>query len=177
MGEALSRLLQAVRLERDAFVWMDFNDRATADALIFVVVTRLLILLGLGWSFFGLATSLGGIEILISSLLNALIFWLAYSGITFAITKFLLGGGGTFAVFLRITGFAYPTLLVLVFTAQLGDLPSWAALTLGFVWFIAVVTRGVTYEGDLPTQKALLAAIGGYVGWVVISSILGRGGI
>lgn len=176
MKEALTRLLQAIRLERDAFVWMDFNDRATADALIFVAVTRILILLGLGWSFFGLATTLSGIEILISSILNALIFWLAYSGIAFAITKFLLGGSGTYAMFLRITGFAYPTLLVLIFTAQLG-LPTWAALALGFLWFIAIVTRGITYEGDLPTERAVLAAIGGYVGWVVISSILGRGGI
>lgn len=176
MKEALTRLVQAVRLERDAFVWMDFNDRATADALIFVAVTRLLILVGLGWSFFGLTTSLSGIEVLVSSILNALIFWLAYSGIAYAITKFLLNGSGNFAMFLRITGFAYPTLLVLIFTAQLG-LPSWAALILGFVWFIAIVTRGIVYEGDLPNEKAVLAAIGGYVGWVIISSILGRGGI
>ena len=176
MGEALSRLLQAVKLERDAFVWMDFNDRATGDALVFVAVTRFLILLGSGWTILGLTTRIGGVEILITSILNALIFWLAYSGITFAITRFLLGGSGNFAVFLRMTGFAYPTLLVLIFTAQL-DLPTYAALTLGFIWFIAVVTRGVTYEGDLDTPKALLAAVGGFVGWVVISSILGRGAI
>ncbi|NND03705.1 MAG: hypothetical protein HKN91_13060, partial [Acidimicrobiia bacterium] len=147
-----------------------------ADSLIFVAVTRLLILLGSGWSILGLTTRLGGLEILINSVLNALIFWLAYSGITFAITKFLLGGGGNFAMFLRITGFAYPTLLVLIFTAQL-DLPVYAALSLGFIWFIAVVSRGVTYEGDIETPKAVLAAVGGYVGWVVISSILGRGAI
>ena len=176
MGEALSRLLQAVRLQRDAFVWMDFNDRATGDALIFVAVTRFLILLGLGWSLFGLTTTLSGVEILVSSMLNAMIFWLAYSGIVFAITKFLLGGSGNFAVFLRITGFAYPTLLLLIFTAQIG-LPTYLELLIGFGWFFAVVTRGVTYEGDLPTDRAVLAAIGGYVGWVVISSILGRGGI
>ena len=176
MGEALSRLLQAVRLDRDAFVWMDFNDRATADGLIFVAVTRFLILLGSGWTILGLVSTLGTIEIFVTSILNALIFWLAYSGITFAITKFLLGGSGSFAVFLRITGFAYPTLLLLIFTAQL-DLPVYAALTIGFAWFIAIVTRGVTYEGDLPVPKALMAAVGGYVGWVVISSILGRGAI
>ena len=89
MGEALSQLLRAVRLERDAFVWMDFNDRATGDALIFVAVTRLLIMLGLGGSLFGLTTSLSGFEVLIASILNALVFWLAYSGISYAITKFL----------------------------------------------------------------------------------------
>ncbi len=53
MAEALKALLKAMRLDRDAFVWMDFNDRATGDALVLVVVTRFLILLGLGWSLLG----------------------------------------------------------------------------------------------------------------------------
>ena len=34
MGVVFSRLLQTVKLQRDAFVWMDFNDRATGDAAI-----------------------------------------------------------------------------------------------------------------------------------------------
>lgn len=174
MGEALNRLLQAVRLDREAFVWMDFNDRATADGLIFVVVTRFLILLGGGWTILGLTTSTSGLRLLILSILNALIFWLAYSGLTYAITKFLLDGSGQFAVFLRMAGFAYPTLLLTVFTARLGLTPI-AALVLGSVWFIAVVTRGVTYESDLPPQRAVLAAAGGLIGWIILSTILSRG--
>lgn len=153
---------------------MDFNDRATADALIFVVATRFLILLGGGWSVLGLTTSTSGLRLLILSMLNALIFWLAYSGLTYAITKFLLDGAGQFAVFLRMSGFAYPTLLLTIFTARLGITPI-AALVLGSVWFIAVVTRGVIYEGDLPMQRAVLAAGGGLVGWIILSAILGRG--
>ncbi len=174
MGEALNRLLQAVRLDREAFVWMDFNDRATADGLIFVVATRFLILLGGGWTILGLTTSVTGVSLLIQSILNALIFWLAYSAITYAITKFLLDGSGQFAVFLRMSGFAYPTLLLTIFTARLGLAPI-AALVLGSAWFIAVVTRGVTYEGDLPVQRAVLAAAGGLIGWIIISSIFSRG--
>lgn len=176
MGEAMSRLLQAVRLERDAFVWMDFNDRATADALIFVMVTRILILIGLGGRVLGLLPTLGFAEVLITSVLNALIFWLAFAGISFAAAKFLLGGTGTYAVFLRITGFAYPTLLLTIFTAQL-ELAPLVALTLGSVWFLAVVARGVQYESDLPIEKAALAALAGFVGWIIISSIFGRGAI
>ena len=174
MGESLRRLLQAVRLERDAFVWMDFNDRATADGLIFVVVTRILILLGEGWSILGLTTNLNGIEVLIQSILNSLIFWLGYSAVTFAISKFLLDGTGQFAVYLRMAGFAYPTLLLIIFTRLLGLAPM-AELVLGSVWFLAIVTRGVVYEGDLPTQRAVLAAAGGLVGWIIISTIFGRG--
>ena len=174
MGEALRRLLQAVRLDREAFVWMDFNDRATADGLILVAVTRILILLGSGWSILGLTSSISGIEILVTGILNALIFWLAYSGITFAISRFLLQGEGQYAFYLRVAGFAYPTLVLTVFTRQL-DLAPTVELVLGSLWFLAVVTRGVTYGADLPTERAALAAAGGLIGWIIISSILGRG--
>ena len=46
MGEVLHRLLQAIRFDRDAYVWMDFNDRATGDGLILVAVTQLLLIVG-----------------------------------------------------------------------------------------------------------------------------------
>jgi hypothetical protein len=166
--------LQAVRLDREAFVWMNFNDRATADGLIFVVVTRFLILLGEGWTILGLTINLNGLDLLIQSALNALIFWLAYSAITYAISRFLLDGSGQYAVFLRIAGFAYPTLLLTIFTRQLGLAPI-VALVLGSAWFVAVVTRGVTYEADLPPQRAILAGAGGLIGWIIISSIFSRG--
>jgi len=174
MREALNRLFQAVRLDREAFVWMDLNDRATADGLIFVAVTRVLILLGSGWRILGLTTTISGLEVLVTAILNALVFWLAYSAIVFAVTKFLLDGSGQYAVYLRMSGFAYPTLLLLVFTRQLGISPV-AALVLGSIWFLAVVTRGVTYEGDLPTERAALAAAAGLIGWIIISLIFNRG--
>ncbi len=116
MNEPMRRLLQAVRFERDAFVWMDFNDRATGDALIFVIVTRLLILLASGWSILGLATSVGGIETMVQAAINVAVFWLVYSGLVYATARFLLGGGGAYATTLRITGFAYPTLLLTIAT-------------------------------------------------------------
>ncbi len=174
MGEALRRLLQAVRLDREAFVWMSINDRATGDALIFVAITRVLILLGSGWRILGLTTTIGGLETLVTGILNALIFWLAYAGISFAVAKFLLGGEGHYAVFLRITGFAYPTLVLIIFTRQLGFAPL-VNLILGSLWFLAVVARGITYEGDLPIERAALAAAGGLIGWIIIASIFGRG--
>jgi len=175
MAEAFNRLLQAVRLQRDAFVWMDFNDRATADGLMFVVGTRILLLLGFGGSILGLATSgLGGLEVLFYSMVNAIVFWLAYAGLTYAVARFLLQAGGTYAIYLRMTGFAYPTLLLLIVTARLG-LPSYAAFLVGSVWFLAVVTRGITYESDLPTERAAIAAGGGLIAWMIVASIIGRG--
>jgi len=174
MGEALSRLLQAIRFQRDAFVWMDFNDRATGDAMLFVGVTRVLILLGAGWSILGLTTSTSGIELLITALINAVIFWLAYSGLAYATVRFLFQKGGSYPVYLRMTGFAYPTLLLVIFTGRLG-LADTAGLTLGAIWFMAIVARGITYESDLPTARAAIAAVLAFIGWIVVESILGNG--
>lgn len=174
MGEALSRLLQAIRFERDAFVWMDFNDRATGDAMLFVGVTRVLILLGAGGTILGLTTSTRGIEILFRALINAVIFWLAYAGLAYATVRFLFQKGGSYPVYLRMTGFAYPTLLLVIFTGRLG-LAATAEFTLGSVWFLAIVTRGITYESDLPTDRAAIAAVLAFVGWIVLTAIMKRG--
>ncbi|MBT8213007.1 MAG: hypothetical protein KJN71_07660, partial [Acidimicrobiia bacterium] len=47
-GMILRRLVQALRFDRDAFVWMDFEDRASGDAFMLVVITRVLIQIGIG---------------------------------------------------------------------------------------------------------------------------------
>ncbi len=173
MKQALRRLLQAVRFERDAFVWMDFEDRATGDALVLVAVSRLLIQLGFGYSLLGLTTSLRGLELVLNIAITAAVFWLAYSGLVHAISKFLLDGEGSYATVLRITGFAFPTLLLLIVSVQIfgNDI---VALLVGSVWFLAVVAHGVRYAAGLALQRAALAAGGGLLGWIIIVSILNR---
>ncbi len=171
MREPLMRLLGAIRFDRDAFVWMDFNDRATGDGLVLVVVTQVLLMLGGGNSLLGLVGSLGAV---IAGLLQALVFWLAYSGIAYAVAKFLFRGGGAYATYLRITGFAYPTLLLLLFTSRFissGTL----AFAAGSLWFLAIVAYGIHYISDLDLVKSGASAFGGIVGWVIISSIFSGG--
>ncbi|MGI8823357.1 MAG: YIP1 family protein [Acidimicrobiia bacterium] len=174
MGETMRRLGEALSLRREAFVWMDLNDRATGDALILVVLTRLLIMLGLGFGLLGLATSASGLDVLFRSLLNAAVFWLVYSGITYAVSRYLLEGDGSFATILRITGFAYPTLLLTLVTIRIFD-NGIIAFVVASIWFLLVVAHGVRYESDLPIERAALAAGLGLVGWMVVASILGYG--
>ena len=174
MAESLKRMLASWRFDREAFVWMDFNDRATGDALIFVVVTRFAILLGLGWSFLGGVTSLGGLEILFFSLLNAVIFWLAFSGLSWAIAKFFFQGSGNFATTLRVVGYAYPTLLVILFTRLVfGN--AFLAIITGALWFLAITAHGVRYESGLNLQLSAASVGLAFVAWVIIAQILGRG--
>jgi len=162
----LSRLKQTIRLERDAFVWMDFNDRATGDAAILVVVTQLLIAVGLGQSVLGLLNPL----FLIGLLINAMFLWVIYSGATYAVAKYLFDGHGTYASFLRITGFAYPTLILIVFVSIIlsnGIL----AFAISGIWFVVIVANGVMYLADLAREKAFAAAIGGFIVVVIVRTI------
>ena len=173
MGEAFKRLLQTVRFERDAYVWMDFNDRASGDALIFVLLTSLGLTLANGFTVFGLVTSSRGLSFLLGSLVTSAIFWLAYSGIVFFVVTRLFRASGTYALFLRIVGFAYPTMLLLIFTSQLG-LPGLVGFLLGAVWFLAIVTQGVRYDSDLPIERAAGAVGLSLVIWVIVAQIFGR---
>ena len=169
MGVVLSRLLQTIKLERDAFVWMDFNDRATGDAAILVAATQVLISVGLGLSLGQLINPFT----LANILLGGLFFWVVYSGATYAVSRFLFDGHGTYAVYLRITGFAYPTLLVLVFVNLLVANPL-LALVAGGAWFVLVVANGLTYVADLSIAKAAGSAIGGYVLVIIVQTIFGN---
>jgi hypothetical protein len=168
LGVVFSRLLQTVKLERDAFVWMDFNDRATGDAAILVAITQVLISLGLGRSLLSLLNPLT----LFQLLLSALFTWVIYSGAVYLVSRYLLDGSGHYSIYLRITGFAYPTLLLFVFTAFFVSNTTLAFL-LGGAWFIVIVANGLTYTVDIPLPKAVGAAIGGFVTIVIAQAIFG----
>ncbi|MEN8238155.1 MAG: hypothetical protein ABFR53_03015 [Actinomycetota bacterium] len=169
MGVVLNRLLQTIKLERDAFVWMDFNDRATGDAAMLVAGTQVLISIGLGLSLGELINPLT----LASVLLGGVFFWVVYSGATYAVSRFLFDGHGTYAIYLRITGFAYPTLLVLIFVNRfISNLP--LALIVSGAWFVLVVANGLTYVADLSIAKAAGSAIGGYILLIVVQEIFGN---
>ncbi len=169
MGVVLNRLLQAIRFDRDAFVWMDFNDRATGDALIIVAITQVLFLFAGGTSLFGLVTGLSSV---LYALLSAVMFWLIYSGLVYAVVAFLMRGDGHYPVYLRMAGFAFPTLLLTIATTQiLGS--GLIGTLLGSLWFLLVVAYGTHYISDLPLDRSIVAAVLGWAGWIVVSTILG----
>ena len=169
LGVVFSRLLQTVKLDRDAFVWMEFNDRATGDAAMLVGITSILLALGSGRS---LANLINPFE-LITTILSGFILWLIYSGAVYAIERYLLDGHGTFATILRITGFAFPTLLLLIFTVRfLTFLPGAVAVAAGGLWFVIVVAYGMMYTSDLSRDRAFLASIGGWIAYTILQAIL-----
>ena len=169
MGVVLNRLLQAIRFDRDAFVWMGFNDRATGDALIIVAVTQVLFLIAGGTPLFGLMTGVVG---LLSTVISAVMFWLIYSGLVYAAAVHLFRGDGHYPVYLRIAGFAFPTLLLTIASTQiLGD--GLIGTLVGSLWFLLVIAYGTHYVSDLPLDRSIVVAVLGWAGWIVVSTILG----
>ncbi|MEN8235278.1 MAG: hypothetical protein ABFR89_10195 [Actinomycetota bacterium] len=169
MGVVLNRLLQAVRFDRDAYVWMEFNDRATGDALILVAITQVLILIAGGTSIFGLVTGFLG---LLEAVFRATVFWLIYSGLVYAAAVHLFRGDGRYATYLRIAGFAFPTLLMTIASTQLLG-HGLTATFVGSIWFLLVVAYGTHYVSDLPLDRSIVTAALGWAGWIVVSAILG----
>ncbi|NOX23982.1 MAG: hypothetical protein GXP36_12975 [Actinobacteria bacterium] len=174
MSEIMQRLVQTVRMERSAFVWMYLNDRATGDAVVLVLITRFLILLGTGFQPLGFVTSTSGMNIFLQSMLSAFVFWLAYSGITFGASKYLFQGGGSYVVVLRTVGFAFPTMLLILVSRELSRSP-FVVLLVGAIWLLAIVSRGLVYEANLDSSKAVFAAVLGLVGWYIVAQIFGWG--
>lgn len=172
MAEVFKRFQQTLQLKRDAFVWMSFSDRATGDALILVALTPVvsfLVLVVLSRSLF-----LGGLwRLLIDLVLAALIQWLLYSGIAWALVTYGFKAGSEFATYLRFAGFAYPTTVLIVVFVWLLNARGLLAFTLGHVWFVLIIVAGMGYTSDLPRDKAMLAAVGSLVALLVIDKLLG----
>ncbi|MBT8208641.1 MAG: hypothetical protein HKN07_07295 [Acidimicrobiia bacterium] len=175
MRDSMKMLLRTWRTERDAYSWLEFNDRATGDAIIFIAVTQLLTLIGtfralrvfLDADFFTLA---------LSFVVDALFFWLILSGLAFAVVKFLFQENLDFAFVLRLTGFAYPTRLLRIAAVAFlqpttGSTVLIAGL-LGTIWFGYIVAKGLDHAVEIGLARGALAVVGAYAGYLIISSIL-----
>lgn len=172
MREIGSRLLRTLRVERENFVWMDFNDRATGDAFYLVLITTILTFIGIfGIGPIRIFTNVGAFEVFFRFLIDGLIVWLLISGITYGIVRYLFEENHNFPVILRIVGYAYPTRLLIIFFATYLSSP-FLVFLLGTGWLLYIVAKGIVATSDLALERALLASAGGVVGAVIVSSIL-----
>lgn len=170
MGEVFKRFMQTIRLEREAFVWMDFNDRATGDALVLVAITQLLMFAGFAGGL-GSIFNIGTWDLLIRMVFAGLVQWLLYSGIAWALVRYVVQADGNYPIYLRFTGFAFPTTLVTLAVAIAMGRAGLIPFLLGFAWFMAIVARGIEYESDLPRERAWLVALGALGGLLIVDAI------
>jgi len=173
MREIGTRLLRTLRVERENFVWMDFNDRATGDAFYLVVITAVLTFLGLtSFGILDLLTSANALLGVFFVMVDGVVFWLITAGVAYAIIRYGYQEHHNYPAILRISGYAYPTQLLLVFFAQIGVTNRLFLFLLSSVWFVYIVAKGIVATSDLTLERGLGAAAGGVAGAIIIRSIL-----
>ncbi len=155
------RVIGAARFDRESYLWMLWNERASGDAALLVLGTDLLVGIGL------VGLDLTG---LLSWILAGLIFWLVYSGIAWAAARHLFGGSGQYIGVMRIVGFGYPTrLLILAFVVLME--PSIIAVVLGTLWLVAIVANGLKEAMEVTLEQGIMAAALGVLGYLVVIAI------
>jgi len=161
MAQIVTRFIQAATLRREAFLWMYFEGQATGDAVVLVTITALVLP----------AAVFGGLDVglYVQAVISSLFAWLIVAAAVWAAAKWFFEGHGEYAGVLRVVGFAFPTLLLqLVTIPVLGGL---LGVTVGSLWFLAVIAAGLQVVMEMPQDRAWGAALAGFVGWIVVQQI------
>lgn len=149
---------------------MDFNDRATGDALVLVAITQVLMFAGFAGGL-GSVLNVGLWDFLIRMVLAGMVQWLLYSAIAWALVRYVLGAPGQYATYLRFTGFAFPTTLITLAVAIIMGDTGLIPFVVGFAWFVAIIARGVEYESDVPAPRSWVVAFGALGGLLIVNAI------
>ena len=161
----MKRIIEAVTFRRPVYVWMQFEPNATGDAIVIVALTSLVLGLGaqIDFSFIGA----------VYMIIRFLFAWLIIAGLTWAAAKWVYDASGDYAPVLRVAGFVFPTVLLVLFTVRIFQ--SLFGVALGFVWFVFALGAGTQEVLDMKREHALASAAMGLGGWVLLQLILPGG--
>ncbi|HEY8476473.1 MAG TPA: YIP1 family protein [Chloroflexota bacterium] len=164
------RMIRAARLESSLYEEVERDTDATSQALLVVVIVS--VAAGLAAALAQLALGRPGAAVLglVGGVVQTLLGWAIWSGLTYVIGANLFGGRATYGELLRTLGFAYApgVLLILSFIPVLGAL-------IGLVVFIWVVIAGVIAVRqalDFDTGRAILTVVVAFIGYIILAAIL-----
>lgn len=176
MDRILRNALGALRLDKRTYDRLFFDDYATADAVLIVVVVSVLRLVAA--VVLGNLVVLGLIQGLIQIALDELIRWMVAALVMWAVSTKLLGGMGRIPPTVGLVGYAYlPFVLVPVLSLALG-----VAGLGGFVVFVELAASvwlglGLVIVGQvlfsLPRDRSAIAAVVSVMGWWLVTALLG----
>ncbi len=172
------RLMQALQLKRDAYVWMQFNSAANGDAVLIVAGVYLFwwIVAGVG--------SLGGLPFLragvfaipefLSLFISGAFAWILGSAAVYAISTFIFEARINFGTIVPITGYAHAP-LALVPIVGLLRLPVGAAIIFLGIWSAAMMVTGFQSNLDMTQERAIGSALTAMFVWFLLVAIPGFG--
>lgn len=165
LDQIIQRLVRIAKFDTTVFEEIEHDENANTEAAIVVVVASLLSALGAAISGPGGASGFG------FSVVMAVISWLIWSYLTMFIGTRLFQGEADFWEMARVIGYASaPNALgILSVFGCFGGIVSFAASIISLVISVIAIREAL----DLPTEKAILTAVIGWIVIVVVTAVLG----
>jgi hypothetical protein len=158
----IRRAINAALLRRDPYLHMVLAPDGVADGAIVVAVVYALLMT---------PVVMDGVSMISAArlILSGMFSWIILSGLVYLVGRHLLEGYGSFPGVMAATSIGTPVLLASFVLAPFVD--PFTARTIVSVWLVLTLWMAARIALDLASDKAALAAIGGWVAFIVVSAI------
>ncbi len=158
----VNRMRGAALLDVATYETVEHDTSATGQAAVVVALAAVASAIG---------NAFRGGPGLIGALVAYLIGWAVWSGITYLVGTRVFRGTASWGELLRTVGFAQApgVLLVAAIVPGLG----WLVRLAVAVWLLVTGLVAIRQALDIPTDKAVLTALLGWVAWVVVNMVVG----
>jgi len=158
----IRRAINAALLRRDPYLHMVLAPDGVADGAIVVALVYAILMTPL---------VVDGVSVISAArlVLSGMFTWIILSGLVYLVGRHLLDGYGSFPGVMSATAIGTPVLLASLALAPLLD--PFTARTIVSVWLVATLWVAARVALELSSEKAALAAIGGWVAFIVVSAV------
>jgi hypothetical protein len=158
----IKRAIDAALLRRDPYLYMIFARDGVADGLVIVAAVHVVLMI---------PVIMDGVGVFPAArvVLTGLVNWIILSGLVYLIGRHGLEGDGSFPGTMAASSIGFPVLLASLPLAFVVD-PLTSQLIVS-VWLVATLWMAAKVALELPSERALVAALGGWVGFIIVSLI------
>jgi hypothetical protein len=159
----IRRSISAALLRRDPYLHMVLAPDGVADGALVVAAVYAILMTPL---------VIDGVSVISAArlILSGMFSWIILSGLVYLVGRHMLEGYGSFPGVMAATAIGTPVLLVSLMLAPFTD--PFTARAIVSVWLVLTLWVASKVALELSADRAALAAVGGWVAFIVISAIL-----